>query len=1289
MENFVLYDEIGRGEHTIVYKGRRKGTINFLAIHCIDKSKRGFITNRVRLTHEIHHTNIVEFYEWYETSNHLWLVVELCTGGSLETLIVQDSHLPESAIQKFGHDIVTGLHHIHSLGMIFSDLRPSKILLDGPGVLKFSDFELARAEGENLEELFATFVETSEDTDDSDKKSFALNGHISYMAPEILQGRPHSINTDLWSFGIVLYELFAGHTPFQSESFEKLTEMILYEDFPAPKIKGTRLSSKPSPDFLNLIEGLLKKDPNERLGWAGLVVHPFWQGSLKHLAKDIQASIDARSLSVTASTNMQHPSLSIVVTGPDGETNSVRGSVHSVHLTDRLVIDQTDADLNVTDELLRHDSLSDSLRPRTAPEKAEKATFTLSTRPSTAIQPEDRMTSPCRLAQSPLSMKETLRIAKENLAPEDMQIKSIMDLLYHISDMTVTPIVDNKQIQKPASLKYDSKSVQIPPYSAEKIQAMTSKDQEKHLTNLMDLLGNQEKGPPSQKRLHLLNYVATIANNKVVAQILAKLNVFQVIAKQIRENQQPDLRMRLARVIGLVANNLAEIEESLSLVEVFTTLTEVIRDNFRNTKVKQALLPALGEILFLVATQEEAKGRSMDNWAVPSMTYTTINRCLRDGEEAIVNHYASKIIENVTSTVCQHSQKFINNDVGQYLWYIFTHSTVDALRSTSISALCRISKQSPAVFQSVIDKIGISNVLNAMSAGISRVQQAIITMIGGLIASGAHLQRLMQDKEFVHHVMKLLESQSMIIRAKAFIVILQVLHANQDMLLTCCNARLVMYMERDMRRQTPKSNDNQQSSEYLSNCLELLTDHIISMIPKVCREILASLESVVGRKHPSSAQGKQLKQCLPMMPILLHVVTSQVFRPRVVTSRFLESLNQFLVQVKNIDAGEMNIETGNGSTDQFVQTTLAVIEAIAQHPNLLLEFQGEIIKKVLPPLASLVTTSNGDLRVLSMKLFSDIASALLAGEQFTHHQDNCKQLHNIIETILLPHYEQLLLDQDPLPSFCLKLLLALIEQSPLFIRKLHKLGLVAVLFQVLLDHQTSPGGMTMNTVINILAFLVVRRETDMHDLYDQGIIDHVSNVFIEVTALCLEVDDRVDTKMVSNTMQSLLETVHGILKYVSDVVRKALQAKKTGTDGGTFDAEEAEKLLLVNKQFTELMSLHAQLLCNDDREVADLACKSLSLIVQLFGGENPNAMSPENMNCYKDALSKADSKKQKVLLRIIKRLVCADHIHCENMKRHGAELAETIHSLVQTASSHADVAVSSLAGEILKVTGYR
>ncbi|XP_073486508.1 serine/threonine-protein kinase ULK4-like isoform X2 [Aquarana catesbeiana] len=267
MENYILYEEVGKGSKSVVYKGRRKGTINFVAILCIDKSKRAEITNWVRLTHHVKHRNLVTFYEWYETSNHLWLVVELCTGGSLETVIAQDEHLPEDTIREFGVDIISGLHHIHELGILFCDLTPRKILLDGPGTLKLTNFSFSKAEGENLEELFALVgsAENSGDTGESTPRR-NLRNHIKgspvYAAPEVIRGADFSISSDLWSLGCVLYEMFTGQPPFFSESFSELTEMIVNKDFPPPQGMS---STKPSSEFLSLLNGLLQKDPLKRL----------------------------------------------------------------------------------------------------------------------------------------------------------------------------------------------------------------------------------------------------------------------------------------------------------------------------------------------------------------------------------------------------------------------------------------------------------------------------------------------------------------------------------------------------------------------------------------------------------------------------------------------------------------------------------------------------------------------------------------------------------------------------------------------------------------------------------------------------------------------------------------------------------------------------------------------------------------------------------------------------------------------------------------------------------------
>ena len=111
----------------------------------------------------------------------------------------------------------------------------------------------------------------------------------------------------------------------------------------------------------------------------------------------------------------------------------------------------------------------------------------------------------------------------------------------------------------------------------------------------------------------------------------------------------------MCRVLGLIANNTTEVSENTNLGEVMNTLTEMVRESFRNAKVKAAILPAFGEVLHLIASQEEVKGRSVDAWAVSAMTHTLITRCLQKGEEPIINHYVAKIIENISSTSGTHA----------------------------------------------------------------------------------------------------------------------------------------------------------------------------------------------------------------------------------------------------------------------------------------------------------------------------------------------------------------------------------------------------------------------------------------------------------------------------------------------------------------------------------------------------------------------------------------------------------------------------------------------------------
>uniref|UniRef100_A0A4W3HAP7 Serine/threonine-protein kinase ULK4-like n=1 Tax=Callorhinchus milii TaxID=7868 RepID=A0A4W3HAP7_CALMI len=779
MENFVLYEEIGKGNKSIVYKGRRKGTINFVAILCIDKSKRPEITNRVRLTHDIEHQNVVFFNEWYETSNHLWLVVELCTGGSLEMVITQDEYLHEEVVREFGVDLVSGLRHIHELGIIFCDLNPAKILLDGPGTLKYSNFSLAKTEGENLEE-FLSLIGTEEGTEEINENTQRRNtksrarGSLMYMAPEILKGEDFSKASDFWSLGCVLYEMSAGKPPFFAENLSELREKILHEDPPPPKAKGT-------------------------------VVF-----------QDIE------------------------------RINKLLFSIIILHLRKGTV----------------DDSISSTWRGQTSQWGRESSH-------STPVIPASK--SP--LDRMVLTGQATGKLARLSLFTNQQDIDSqIKGLIYTDADLTVTPIVDNPKILKQMPLKFDSKTLNVPAYSADKLTSLKEQDWNAFVQQLCLLVVSGEKtsGAPRVK-LNLLCYLCTVVSHKEVA---TKLMDSQLVSNKL-SCARNRLRAKVVRLIGLLACHTTELKDDVQISEAATVLTELIRENFRNAKLKQCLMPALGELLYLVASQEEKRQHPRDHWVIPSTAYIVLMRCLREGEDPVTNHIAAKIVENVCTANSSLAQGFLTGEIGLLLWYLFTHSTVDSLRVTVISALCRITRHSASAFQSVIDKVGLTAVLNSLVTGISRVQQYMLTMFIAMLSSGVHLQRLVQEKDFVTKIVRLLESPSTVIRAKAFLVLLEVLKNNKEMLLLCCQTRLVMYIERDSRKAT-QGKEQQNSNEYMSKCLDLLICHIVQELPGIIGGIISALSSVAGRKHPSTVQAKHLKMCLPMMPVVLHLVTAQV-----------------------------------------------------------------------------------------------------------------------------------------------------------------------------------------------------------------------------------------------------------------------------------------------------------------------------------------------------------------------------------------------------------------------------
>ena len=165
-------------------------------------------------------------------------------------------------------------------------------------------------------------------------------------------------------------------------------------------------------------------------------------------------------------------------------------------------------------------------------------------------------------------------------------------------------------------------------------------------------------------------------------------------------------------------------------------------------------------------------------------------------------------------------------------------------------------------------------------------------------------------------------------------------------------------------------------------CLNQCVSVIVNNTPSIVSSVLNSLDAVEGRRHPSAGQAKQLRTHLPLLSIVLHLITSHVFRPQILTDKFLADLGSVLRHVKSIDAGSTCIGSAAGpnAAEDVTSVVLSTVEAVTQHPALIRRHHTLMVEHILPPLAALVSSSSGDTRVLCFRMFSEMAFLFLDDE---------------------------------------------------------------------------------------------------------------------------------------------------------------------------------------------------------------------------------------------------------------------------------------------------------------------
>src|SRR5690348_7222150 len=252
--HYLVTEQIGAGGMGIVYRARDQRLNRDVALKVLPPGKLREEAPRKRFRKEalalakLNHPNIGTVFDFDTQDDADFLVMEYISGETLGQRLVRGS-LPEKEWIAISLQIAAALEEAHEHGIIHQDLKPGNIMVTPKGQVKVLDFGLARLlDAESGAEVTATFTQTDG------------AGTLPYMAPEQLRGDPVDSRSDIFSAGVVLYEMSAGHRPFQEKQAPRLIQQILNE---APR-PLQEWNPRSSPQLESIILKALDKQPDLR-----------------------------------------------------------------------------------------------------------------------------------------------------------------------------------------------------------------------------------------------------------------------------------------------------------------------------------------------------------------------------------------------------------------------------------------------------------------------------------------------------------------------------------------------------------------------------------------------------------------------------------------------------------------------------------------------------------------------------------------------------------------------------------------------------------------------------------------------------------------------------------------------------------------------------------------------------------------------------------------------------------------------------------------------------------------
>ena len=243
---FISETILGKGATGIVREAQDKNGTKY-AIKTVwkaDIEQNECFKKEIDISLELEHETIVKCIDIYEDNSSIHLVLEEITGGDLFDHIIHSNgrKLTETEAMDLLSQMLEGLHYLHDeIGIVHRDIKPENFLLYNDGhrnKIKLIDFG------------FATYCKNGETMNEQ-------LGTPQYAAPEIFEQKPYTNKVDMWSVGVVLYNMIKGTQPFSNKDYENVKEQVLHKEINYSGFKNNAL--------INLCKGLLERDPDKRL----------------------------------------------------------------------------------------------------------------------------------------------------------------------------------------------------------------------------------------------------------------------------------------------------------------------------------------------------------------------------------------------------------------------------------------------------------------------------------------------------------------------------------------------------------------------------------------------------------------------------------------------------------------------------------------------------------------------------------------------------------------------------------------------------------------------------------------------------------------------------------------------------------------------------------------------------------------------------------------------------------------------------------------------------------------